>query len=153
MSAEIVLQFSTQNDVGGWAIRVFDHGFWATHVDSVLPGGDLLGARFSGGVAIRKPGYASFSRTQTVSLATTEDIAADYYAFLHQQLGKAYDVEAIGGFVVCRNWRDDDMWFCDELVFAGLERKFLPYKLPMTINRLTPADLMLVCSMFTDTSK
>ena len=41
--AQVTVQFSTQNDLGGQAIRLFEHGAYS-HVDIVLPDGMLLGA-------------------------------------------------------------------------------------------------------------
>lgn len=147
---EIVLQFSTTSDLESFAIKVFQHGYWCTHVDTVLPDGTLLGAHFKGGVAIRPPHYDNWSQTKIVKLETTDDIVEDYLAFVRAQVGKPYDTTAIEAFAFGRNWREDDSWFCDELVLAGLERKFLVHPLPLLINRYTPSDLMLVCSQYTD---
>lgn len=149
--SEIVLQFSTQGDILSHFINIFDHGFWATHVDTVLPGGRLLGARYDGGVMVREADYTRFSRTVIVRLPAPQPVVDAYMGFLQEQLGKPYDTLAIEAFVLGRDWRDDDKWFCDELVFAGLERSgFLTHPLPTGISRLTPSDLMLVCSQYTD---
>lgn len=143
---DIVLQFCAARGLESRAIEWFGHG-WCSHVDSVLEDGSLLGARMDGGVAIRQPGYATFSRTERVILPTTPEIAAAYHAFLMAQIGKRYDVDGIVAFVVGRDWRDPTRWFCSELVAAGLETSgYFPYPLATPANRLTPPDLLLACS-------
>jgi uncharacterized protein YycO len=146
----IKLQFSTENSTASSLIRTFDHG-WCSHVDAVLPDNTLLGSRVDGGVKIREPGYAHFSRTELVQLPTTQDIEDKFYSFLKEQLGKPYDSTAIEAFVFNRDWKKDDSWFCSELQAAALEQSdFLTHKLSTITNRITPSDLLLVCSCFTD---
>lgn len=150
VTASIVLQFSTENAVGSWAIREFEHG-WASHVDTVLPDNRLLGARHLGGVQIREADYARFSRVQRLELPTTEAIAAVYSAFLTSQLGKPYDLTAVVSFAVGRTWRELDSWFCSELVAAGLEASGLVPSLDAPASRVTPEMLLFLCSALTRT--
>lgn len=142
----ITLQFCASRGLESAVIEWFGHG-WTSHVDTVLDDGTLLGARMDGGVAIRQPGYATFSRTERVILPTTAEIAAAYHDFLMGQIGKRYDVEGICAFIVGRNWRDPSRWFCSELVSAGLERAgYFPSPLSTPSNRITPPDLLLALS-------
>lgn len=139
----IKLQFALENDASAKAIQVFQRG-WPSHVDAVLPDGSLLGARLAGGVQIRQPGYAPFTRTQLVTL----DAAADrFHGWLHQQIGKPYDSLAIAAFAVERDWRRPDSYFCSELIACGLEvGGFFPRPLSNTANEITPRDLLLIVS-------
>lgn len=146
MSEAIVLQFAASDSLGGHLIQWYGHG-WCSHVDSVLPDGRLLGARYEGGVLIRPPGYTEFTRTLVVTLPTTAEVVAAYDAFLAEQLGKPYDSEGIFDFVTGRDWRSDGTWFCSELVGRGLEvAKYFAFPLATPANKLTPPDLLLALS-------
>ena len=146
----IQLQFSTENSIGSELIRTFDHG-WCSHVDAVLADGTLLGARSDGGVLIRPKNYAPFSRIAIVNLDTTDTIEDNFYNFLKLQVGKPYDTTAIEAFIFNRNWKEEDSWFCSELISYGLSyATFFKYPLSTPSNRITPSDLMLVCSIFTE---
>lgn len=141
----IALQFSTDDDLGAEAIRIFSRG-WPSHVDAVLQDGTLLGARLDG-VRIRKPGYAAFARIERIELAVTAGEEAAFHAFLADQLGKPYDKLAIAAFPLERDWRDKDAWFCSELIAAALEQcGFFPKALANPANEIKPRDLLLLVS-------
>lgn len=153
---KITLQFSSQNDLGSEAIRFFEHGIYS-HVDVVFPDGTLLGARndalagIPSGVRIRPPTYTDFSAIKRVVIPTTLEQTKAFYGFLLDQVGKPYDETAIVAFVVGRNWRDEDAWYCSELAASAIEKaSVLPYKLANSSNKLTPADLLLVASVLTN---
>ena len=81
------------SDLGSALIRAFDHGKYS-HVDAIVPGGSLLGARndalggMPAGVQLRGPGYATFSAVKRVDLETTPECAMCFYDFLNKQIGK-----------------------------------------------------------------
>ncbi len=141
----IQIRFVAEDDEGSKIIR------WGTHSDfshagAMLPDGRELGARESPvpkGVQMRAPDYAIFSLVKTVIVPTTEEQSETYYAFLNAQLGKPYDWKSIVGFVIDRNWRDTDAWFCSELVAAALENAKI-LNIVSQANRITPNDLFLV---------
>lgn len=148
----ILLQFSTVPALSSSLIRLFEHG-WCSHVDVVLPEGKLLGARSDviggapAGVQIRRPAYENWSRTELVQLLATPKMEARFYGFLNAQIGKPYDKTAIVAFALNRNWREDDSWFCSELVAAALEAcGWFPQPLANVVNKITPSDLLLVTS-------
>lgn len=156
VSAGVTLQFSVCEDVGSWLIRQYDHGPWS-HVDCVLPGGGLLGARDDrvggapSGVQIRPNGYINFLRTQRIILPCPETSQEAFYGFLRGQLGKPYDQTAIAGFVFQRDWRETDSWFCSELQGVALESAgIFPHKLATPTAKLTPSGLYLAASVLTD---
>lgn len=142
---QIVWQFSYKTDISGLLIRWGTRSDWS-HVDAVLPNGDLLGARIDGGVQIRKPGYANFKKTVQYSVKTP---AADkFYEILQTQVGKPYDWRAIAAFAFGnRDWREQDSWFCSELqIWAAEQAGFFPQDLMIEVNRLSPRDHLLLFS-------
>lgn len=148
----IVLQFATEAGLTSGLIRAFDHCPWS-HVDTILPDGSLLGARsevaagIPAGVQIRPPGYAPFTATRRVELPAGDAMTAAYLAFLRAQLGAPYDMAAIAGFAVGRDWRSPAHWFCSELVAAGLEAcGWFPWPLAVAVSRIDPGDLLLAVS-------
>lgn len=156
MSA-IVLQFSFQRDLGADLITYFGHGAGFSHVDAVMPDGSLLGARSDvclgvpSGVQIRPPHYADFARVLPVSLAASDLQSHGFNNFLQGQIGKPYDMEAILGFAVGRDWRNPNAWFCSELIAAALESGgWFPFGLATPANKLDPDDLLLATSARAD---
>ena len=152
----IDLQFSRGSDLSSAAIEFYDHGAWS-HVDAILPDGSLLGARIdiigglAAGVQIRPPNYTKFEATQKVSIPCTDEIHKAHIGFLLDQVGKPYDSTAIVAFVLDRNWREDDSWFCSELQAASGEKSgWIPHPLVTKTNKLTPNALLLVSSVLTD---
>jgi hypothetical protein len=139
----IQLQFVCEDNIASQTIAWFSQGQFS-HVDAVLPNGDLLGARSDSvggqppGVRIRPPGYVQFSRKAVMTLPCSDEQQKQFYAFLNDQLGKPYDSTAIWGFVVNRDWREDDSWICSELECAAGEKcKILP-KLFVPASKVTP---------------
>jgi hypothetical protein len=131
------------------AIVLAEYGFWAAHVEAVMPDGTVLGAYADGGVQIRPRDYdkSKFQRELLVNI-DVEDVVTDrFYAFLRKQLGKPYDVEAILAFVSGRDWQRDDSWFCSELQAAALvDCGWFAAPLATEFNHITPRDLLLILS-------
>ena len=151
----IVIQFAQGTDLGAKAIEWYGHETYS-HVDSVLPDGRLFGARSDNvggappGVQAREPSYLGSEKVFRVELATTADETVKYYDWLWTQVGKPYDKQGILGFIVDRDWRDPNTWFCSELVAAGLEYcEYFPYPLAAITNKITPGDLLSLCSVGT----
>jgi hypothetical protein len=146
MTAQI--RFVTCDDIVSAAIRGAEYGFWASHVEALMPDGKLLGAHYDGGVLERDVGYDAgiMARELYVPLPMPADREAKFYDFLRSQLGKAYDVEAIAAIVSQRDWRAPDSWFCSELQAAALEAcGYLP-TLAADVAKITPRDLLLILS-------
>lgn len=86
-----------------------------------------------------------------VRLPTSKKKAAYFYAFLNDQIGKKYDFLGIMSFVLNRDWRDDQRWFCSELITSGLEKcGYFEYRLANTENKITPIGLLLALSAKTN---
>lgn len=145
----IRLRFVTGDDMVSRGIRAFEYGFWATHVETVLPDGTLLGAHMDGGVRIRPQGYDAGTRSKELVVDLPADDLMDdrFEAFLRAQLGKPYDKTAIGAFVLERDWQEPDAWFCSELMAAALvECGWFASHLATEFNHITPRDLLLIVS-------
>lgn len=152
----IVMQFVGNHSVGSELIEWFDHGEYS-HVDTVLPDGTLLGARddlidgIPSGVQIRPASYVSgYAHVLRVTIPCTEEQEAAYYASARSKIGKPYDETAIAAFIVGRNWRDPDHWFCSEDNADSLEASGLVPPLAAPCNKIAPDDLLLVVSALTD---
>lgn len=152
---QIVMQFAGSDSFTSQAIQWFDHGEYA-HVDTVMPDGLLLGARndmmagFPAGVQLRSADYQQGYTLKRVTLPCSDDQQKAYYDFVLAQVGKPYDSKAIAAFVVGRDWRTPDAWFCSELCAAGLEASGVVPPLSASCNKIAPDDLLLVLSALTD---
>ena len=147
----IRLQFSRQADPISSLIAYYGASPFS-HVDAVLPGGQLLGARSDSvggqppGVRIRPPGYSKFATRVVFNLECTIEQEGAFYDFLRKQLGKPYDKSAILGFMTGRNWREDDAWICSELVSRAAEMAtILPY-LYLAASKISPGGAILAFS-------
>jgi uncharacterized protein YycO len=142
----IELQFVDTTGLTSWAIRWFSAGR-VSHVDAVMQDGKLLGARSAGGVQIRAKNYEKFVRKIKVELPSNADHEQRWNTFLRAQIGKKYDKTAIWAFLVNRDWRESDSWYCSELIAAGLEEcGWLRTRLASPANKITPSELLLVLS-------
>jgi hypothetical protein len=144
----VTLRFVTCNDAVSAGIRAFEYGFWASHVEAVLPDGRYFGAHYDGGVVARAKGYDAtvMRREQFVSVPATPTQEVAFFSFLKEQDGKPYDLTAIVAIIAQRDWREPDSWFCSELQAAALEAcGYLP-PLAADVNKITPRDLLLILS-------
>lgn len=139
------LQFVYTPGLGSFAIAL-KGGVHLSHVDAVLDDGSLLGARwdnpkgFGSGVRIRDAGYAKWSYSVRIEYrgATSKQIY-QWKQFLFSQLDRPYDWRSIVGFAIDRNWREEDSWFCSELVTAAGEKSGLIGELYEGVNKVDPA--------------
>jgi uncharacterized protein YycO len=139
----IKIQFVSEPDFSSPLIEFFT---WSrfSHVDLVLPDGKLLGARINGGVKIREPGYEEFDSLQQWQVECDEYQAERITVAAKSQIGTPYDWLSIVNFVVHRNWRKTNSWFCSELVAWAFEQGGLPLLNPrVEVNRITPEDILL----------
>lgn len=131
------------------AIATYTHG-WPSHVDVVMPDGQLLGARSDvcmgvpAGVQLRPPNYAVFSKTERISFPAIALEETAFYAFLSLQYGKPYDKLAITGLALDRDWRSPYHWFCSELVMAALEAGQIIHRITSPLNFISPRDVLVL---------
>jgi|ERR1700730_12168728 len=107
----ITIRFVGGNDLISRGIRLVEYGFWATHVETLMPDGTLLGAHASGGVQARPKDYdkGKFSKELFLPIPATPQQTDAFHTFLRTQIGKPYDFEAIVGIVAQRDWQNDNM--------------------------------------------
>jgi hypothetical protein len=87
-----------------------------SHVDLVMPSGELLGARFKGGVQVRPADYRKFKLI--IRLKVWVPNVEDGYAFALAQVGKPYDSSAIIDMALHRMRPmpvNPLKWYCSEL--------------------------------------
>jgi hypothetical protein len=127
-----------------------------SHVDLVLPDGNLLGASdsptapcISGnprGVAVRPANYQLFDIRRELHIQT--DKADAVIAKIMTQLGKPFDGDGIHHFlddtVYTRNWRDPSSWFCSELDAWGCEDTYWEQELLWPKGRISPTGLFFL---------
>lgn len=144
----------------GWSSAIIQMGGGGTralgfsHVDIVLPTGELYGARSDAiggkppGVQRRPKDYGkkTWIRQVVFELAATPEQEKAFYDFAFLQEGKPYDKLAIIAFFADRNWRDDDAWFCDELLLACTEKAALCPPLYLPANKFNPTGAACIWS-------
>jgi hypothetical protein len=148
----------------GWSSRAIE--WWGaggfSHVDCVLPDayckqqriplGSLLGARSDltggkpAGVQIRPPTYETWAKRLVLRVPCTEEQAGAWLGFLLAQVGKSYDKVGIFAFIIGRNWREEDSWWCSELFVRSLEVAGICGELAVPFYKITPGDGALVAS-------
>ena len=152
----ITLRFVTCNDLISRTIRSAELGHWASHVEAVTPGG-LLGAHIDGGVAIRPHGYddGEWSKQLYVSVFCTPAQDAAFNKFLNDQIGKAYDLVAIGEMALgellgeAPNWKRSDTWICSALITGALLMAGVVKAAPATVRLATPRDVLCMLAGLT----
>jgi hypothetical protein len=147
----IQLQFVRGRGLSSAAIAWFGAGVYS-HVDAIVPGGELLGARsdrigyIDPGVQVRPAYYENWKMRDVWSLLVSESVYQRFHTFLREQLYKPYDSTAIWGFVAGRDWRDDKAWFCSELQAAALEYSEAIPRLSTKSNKVMPGTLATIMS-------
>lgn len=62
------------------------------------------------------------------------------------QVGRSYDLTALFGILIHRDWQEDDRWFCSELVAWAFDQAGSPLFRHEDVHRITPQHLwMLPC--------
>ena len=165
----LIIQYSTSTVWQSEVIRRLCHSPFS-HVDIVLPEG-LLGASGPdphsralvkgmivpdpGGVQIRpNPPWAYLSPAKQVVIRTPH--AERVIELAKQQIGKPFDNGALYNFLSSdpgdRNWREQDKWFCSELVIWACEvAGVFPWSLAALKNRISPADSLLILNPLMET--
>jgi len=145
----ITLRFVSHPGLFNWACTIAQYGFWATHVEAVMPDGRYLGA-ISDGIKARGPSYdkGSVKKEIFLEVKATQEQDEIFYAFIESQIGKPYDTWAIlAYFYPSRDWQDFDAWYCSELLGTALsECGILPKEMAVKFSRVTVRDLLLLIS-------
>jgi hypothetical protein len=159
---QVILQFSTTVNSWGnrwsWVIRHLCNSPFS-HVDMVMPDGNLLGASDSPrapvvsgnsrGVAIRPPDYEAYGlRLRMVINTPKADLIR---AVALTQLGKPFDNSALYGFLSdalpgARPWGDPTSWFCSELIIWSFLKALYWNEIPLVWpqNRVSPPNIFMI---------
>jgi uncharacterized protein YycO len=137
-----VIRFVSGKGISSGIIKLGTFSKWS-HVDLVTPEGFYLGARLDGGVQARAPGYdGPNADVEFANVWLPPSMEERLWGFVRAQIGKPYDFTAILGIAFRRDWREDDAWFCSELVAAAFEQAGKPLLLGAA-NRITPRDISM----------
>lgn len=148
----ISLQFVA---AAGWASRLIAwygngyHGY--SHVDAVLPSGQLLGARSDktggqpAGVRIRPQGYERWLRREILVIQASGAQVHDWLHFLKRQIGHPYNEAGIIDIAIGRKPAKNGHWFCSQLQTAALEAVGLLPNLGVPPAQITPDTLAVAC--------
>ena len=120
-----------------------------THVDVVVPGNLYFGAKPRGGVKFRKENKTKMKTCLVMNLDVSEEVQQKFYEFLFKQENKPYDWRACLTWFVVRDWKEDDSWFCSELVAAALMKSGFfegTSSIFYSCSRISPSDLILLLS-------
>jgi uncharacterized protein YycO len=146
----IAIRFVTSDDIISAIIR---EKTWCqySHCEFLLDDGTTLGAHAEGGVKIRPANYAVFTAIKIIRFPVTVEQKAGVLDSATAQIGKPYDMGAIFGIEIHRDWRNPKKWFCSELVTAALESGKVIKPIATNIDRIVPRDnLVLLTAMFGD---
>jgi hypothetical protein len=120
MAKTITWQFSTGDDAESALIR-WKNDSEISHVDVITQNGDLLGARFKGGVLVRKPDYAKFLLRILVTIPVTDEQYSLFWDFVTSKIGQKYDTQSIIGIALGNNQSQPGTEDCSELQSDGVK--------------------------------
>lgn len=141
MKMQLEIRLVTDRTLASAAIRFLSWSDYS-HVDFVMLDGRLLGAHLQDGVQIRPKNYGNFTKRLHKVVIVEEAVYSKVMRYAIEQIGKPYDKSGILNFGLHRNWREDDSWFCSELVAAAFEVGGLPlFSTSARANRITPRDI------------
>ena len=132
----------------GWisrAIGRYGSGFYS-HIDVVTPAGKLRGARsdviqgIPAGYEDRPQDYEKWAKRTRFTLEVPLGTWCKYWEFSNLQLHKPYDSHGLfDTFVLGRDWRENDSWWCSEEVGANGEYAGM-WTIPPEVKSITPGD-------------
>jgi len=147
----IKLRFVTHNTLIAHVIRSGEMGFWCNHVEAITPDGkQIIGAYMDEGISYRPVDYdKTWSKQLIVTIPATEEQTKTFYDFLHSQLGKPYDIEAIGQMVLGVVTSEEDNynsnnWICSAIQAAALVKAGIVKSLATDLHTTTPRDVLVM---------
>lgn len=173
--ADLIVQFSTAAPTEWFDKHILDRSNMIcrvtrspfSHVDLILDDGNLLGSSNSpnaptlqgnpGGVAVRPPNYHEFCIRRWAKLPCSDRVRRNFVDYCCSQLSKPFDSDALKPQVIFsqnfknRDWRNDEKWFCAELMAHATEVSHLIWWPIIGVkNRITPADLLFLWNPIMD---
>ena len=156
----IRLRLSASKALWSWLLaKVMRSPFMISHVDIVLPSGELLGAHIvpgvdgmgrlvKSGVAIRDPDYGDPTFTLDVTYDADEETTAVFYQYAESLCGVPFDWTGLFYFIFPpwsrRDWTKSKGFFCSELVmYLFREVGVKGFNEWVDVQCITPRDLLL----------
>ena len=137
----VKLLFCTSQKIGAVAIRAVTWSKYS-HV-ALLDGDEVIEATWPAvRVAPLAEVIAKHSRHILVDMPCQDAVAV--LAAARSQVGKPYDLTALFGLLVRRDWQEPDRWFCSELVAWAFEQGGAPLFRPEALYRVTPQHLWMI---------
>lgn len=135
----ITLQFSNTKGLISKMVQ-FRTWSWASHVDFILPDGQLLGASWKQGVALRDNKRSDYDRVERYEAEGDESILISAM----EKIGSGYDFPGIMGFVIRKEMQDKDSWFCSEFIASEFGKVGKPLlNTDVDYSKLSPSQLLL----------
>jgi uncharacterized protein YycO len=133
--------FSTSKLPGAALIRAVTWSDWS-HV-AVIDGEEVIEATWPAvRVSALADVLAKHSRNIIVDIPCQDPAAV--LAALRSQVGKPYDLTALFGLLVRRDWQEPDAWFCSELVAWAFDQGGSPLFRREALYRVTPQHLWMI---------
>lgn len=156
----IQLQFVLGAGWGSRLISWWGQGYGGySHVDAILPTGDLIGARSDSirlkngtvippGVRVRPPDYEKWLKRTIVTLDATPVETERWQQFLLSKVGQGYDKSDILGLILGLPITSTGHWVCSWIQTSGLEVIGKFGYLPFYPQQVTPNELLFgVCTI------
>ena len=137
------LIFSRSRSPASILIRL---GTWSTwsHVAVILGGDQVIDATWRFGVATRALRTVIDESSHYSIVGLDADNPLGVINALRSQLGKPYDISAVTGLALRRNWQEDDAWFCSELLAWAWEKSGQPLFHRDSRHRVTPQNIWML---------
>ncbi len=135
----IRLRFLSEPTLSSLIVQGFTWSPWS-HVEMVLPDG-YLGARFDGGVQLRKFNYTKTSREAFAHIDCDDQTTAKILAYARSQIGMPYDWLGILGIAVHQDWFNPKARICSRFVFEACKRYGVVLLDESHANRVSPGAL------------
>jgi uncharacterized protein YycO len=134
--------FCRSRTITSWLIRAFTWSSWS-HCAIDTGQGTIIEATWP---RVREISLAAFQADngiiESADFTVPDSDAAVRWGRL--QIGDRYDLGALLGFVLHRNWEAPGKWFCSELATMALAAGGLRLFRESAQNRVTPQDLWMV---------
>ncbi len=124
------------------AIRLVTWSKWS-HVALLLGDGTAIEAVWPRVRRVREQDlFAAYDKHRVVDIHCVDEEAARLAAM--SQVGKPYDLSAIFGLLMHRDWQSRSKWFCSELVTWTLAEGGLTLFRGEDMSRITPQHLWML---------
>lgn len=139
----IHIRFCTEGDALDAQIAKGQYGFWATHVEALLPDGDAL--RFDDYLQGWFPCRIEdkWISQMIVPITVTDKQHHNYFRFLGRQVGKPYDTRQLAGVRCHVEEHDGSRFSCGYLVYIALLRAKIIKSAPQKLVFVTARDVMI----------